>query len=175
MVSQTAWLHWYSHTWAPNWYSPSLINALHCKSLTALRSQFILFCHSAHQKSRSDMSVMAHLKGGTLMTACVAFPLSIPPGEKQWGKNALGTTLYHKKLKAFHPSWPISTVKYVKWKWRLRGIVQNHHYNAERQRHNCCDQSGHKHWLKVFNGHKNLSGVSRERNACLQGYMPHLK
>lgn len=147
-------------SWAPNWYSPSLINALHCKSLTALRSLFILLCHSSHEKSRSDMSVMAHLNGGTLMTACVAFPLSNPPGEKQRGKNALGTTLYHKKLKAFHPSWPISTVKYVKWKWRLSGIVQNHHYDAEHQGYNCCDQGGHKHWLKVFH--------RLRTNTCLQ-------
>ena len=48
-------------SWEPNWYRPSLINALNGKSLTDLRWLFILFCHSAHQTCRSDMSVMAHL------------------------------------------------------------------------------------------------------------------
>lgn len=76
-------------SWAPNWYSPSLINALHCKSLTALRSLFILLCHSAHQKSRSDMSVMAHLNGGTLMTACVAFPPFKSPRREAVGEKTL--------------------------------------------------------------------------------------
>lgn len=85
-------------SWAPNWYRPSLITALHCKSFTALCSLFILFCHSAHQKCRSDMSVMVHLKSRAWMTACVAFPLWNPLRDAA-GENVLGTTLYHKSWK----------------------------------------------------------------------------
>lgn len=76
-------------SWALNWYSPSLINALHCKSFTALCSLFIFFCCSGHQKRRSDMSVMVHLNGRTWMTACVAFPLWNPRRERQRGRTLL--------------------------------------------------------------------------------------
>ena len=106
-------------SWAPNWYSPSLINALHCKSFTALRSLFILFCHSAHQTGRSDMSVMVHLNAGTWMTACVAPPppppFEIPFGEKQRRKLLLAQVCIIKSWKHSAPSWPVSTIMYVEW------------------------------------------------------------
>lgn len=129
-----AWLHRHSRSNHErlNWCNPSLITAMRRKPLTALRSLFILFCRSAHQRGRADMSVMAHRNGGTLMTACVVSPdpPTNPPNsrEEQQGekktkkqKTALGTSLYHKKLKAFHPSWPISRGKYARGKWRLSG------------------------------------------------------
>lgn len=76
-------------SWASNWYNPSLIKALRRQPRTGLRSLFILFCRSAHQRGRSDMSVMAHQNGGTLMTACVVLcvppPSSLPTREKQQG------------------------------------------------------------------------------------------
>lgn len=102
-------------SWAPNWYRPSLITALHCKSFTALCSLFILFCHSAHQKCRSDMSVMVHLNSRAWMTACVAFPLWNPLRDTA-GENVLGTTLYHKSWKH-----SVFAYKHKKIRWNENG------------------------------------------------------
>lgn len=84
-------------SWEPNWYRPSLINALHCKSLTDLRSLFTLLRHSAHQTRRSDMSVMTHLSSEGMNDSMCCFSLLKTPQRNRRGeKNALGTTLYHK-------------------------------------------------------------------------------
>lgn len=74
------------------------------------------------------------------MTACV---VSTPPPnarEEQQGKNkkknhTLGTSWYHKKLKAFRPSWPSRGKSAGKMAAHSVGIVQNHQSNTRQDQH----------------------------------------
>lgn len=152
-------------SWAPNWYSPSLINALHCKSFTALRSLFIFFSHSAHQKLRSDMSVMVHLNGRTWMTACVAFPLWNPLGEKQRGKTLLAQ-LCIIKVESIPPVLAHKRNNVCEMRMAVHWHCSKSSLQCKHQRYNCWAQSGHKHWLEVFSNAES-SSFNRHRNNCI--------